>query len=129
MEVRLSAQTLTILLASIVLATSGQLLLRAGMEAVGVVEITGASLTSSARAALSTWQVYVGFAAFGLSSILWLVTLSRIPLSTAYPFVAISYVLILLSSVVFLGERPTLTSWFGAALIVTGITVVGLGQR
>ena len=55
MEVRLTAQTLSIMFASIVLATTGQLLLRAGMEAIGVVEITGASLMSSARDALRTW--------------------------------------------------------------------------
>lgn len=129
MEVRLTAQTLSIMLASIVLATTGQLLLRAGMEAVGVVDITGASLMSSARDALRTWQVYVGFAAFGASSLLWLITLSRVPLSTAYPFVSLSYVLILTASVVLLNERPSLLSWVGVGFIVLGISIVGLGQR
>ncbi|MDX1510879.1 MAG: SMR family transporter [Nitriliruptorales bacterium] len=117
------------MLASIVLATTGQLLLRAGMEAVGVVDITGASLMSSARDALRTWQVYVGFAAFGASSLLWLITLSRVPLSTAYPFVSLSYVLILTASVVLLNERPSLLSWVGVGFIVLGISIVGLGQR
>lgn len=129
MESRLTLQTVAIMLTSIVLATSGQLMLRAGMEAVGVVDLTGSSLLSSARSALSTWQVYVGFGAFGASSMLWLVTLSRVPLSTAYPFVALSYVLILLTSVVILDERPTVWGWVGSGLIVVGIAVVGLGQR
>lgn len=129
MQDRLTLQTLTILLSAITLATTGQLLLRAGMESIGVVDLTSASLTSSARAALTTWQVWIGFGAFGASSVLWLVTLSRLPLSTAYPFVSMSYVLILVTSVILLDERPSLLSWLGSGLIVVGIFTVGLGQR
>jgi len=129
MQGRLTFQTLTIMLSSIALATTGQLLLRTGMESIGVVDLTSASLTSSARAALTTWHVWIGFGAFGVSSVLWLVTLSRLPLSTAYPFVSLSYVLILLTSVLLLDERPSLVSWVGSGLIVIGIFTVGIGQR
>lgn len=123
--------TLAILLTSIVLATVGQLLLKAGMTQVG--ELSGVAADAGMLGLLArvatTWQVVAGLGAFGLSAIFWLVTLSRIPLSTAYPIVSLSYVLILAFSVVVLGERPSVLVWAGVILIMFGITLVGVGQR
>jgi drug/metabolite transporter (DMT)-like permease len=129
MQTGLTPQTIGIMFTSIFMATAGQLLLRAGMESVGLVELTGDSLTTAARSAITTWQILVGLSAFGLSAVLWLISLSRVPLSTAYPFVSLSYVLILLASVVILGERPLALNWLGAGLIMTGITVIGFANR
>lgn len=123
--------TIIIMLTSIGLATGGQLLLKAGMTRVGefsqVLETLG--VTGLLTRMLTTWEVLAGLAAFGLSAIFWLATLSRVPLSTAYPVVSLSYVLILAFSVVVLGERPTSLVWIGALLIMSGIALVGIGQR
>lgn len=122
--------TVLILLTSIVLATTGQLLLKAGMNEVGVIDgLTLRHLFTLIRGAATTWQVLAGLASFGLSAMAWLITLSRVPLSSAYPVVSLSYVLILLFSTIILGERPSLLTWSGAVLIVLGISFVGLGQR
>ena len=122
--------TVLILLTSIVLATAGQVLLKAGMNEVGVIDgLTLRHMLTLARGAATTWQVVAGLASFGLSATAWLITLSRIPLSSAYPVVSLSYVLILLFSTIILGERPSLLTWSGAILIVIGISFVGLGQR
>lgn len=122
--------TVAILLTAVALATTGQLLLKAGMNRVGVVDLGAVGgLLAIALKAVATWQVVVGLAMFGLSAVFWLVTLSRVPLSTAYPVVSLSYVLILLFSVVALGERPTLLVWLGALLIMVGISFIGIGQR
>ena len=57
----------------------------------------------------------------------WLVVLSRLPLSTAYPFVALSYLIILGFSTIVLHERPPLLTWGGAGLIMMGIVMIGAG--
>ncbi len=123
--------TIAIMLASIVLATAGQVLLRAGMSRVGEVTAVIASrgVVHAITAVATTWQVVVGLGSFGLSAVFWLVALSRVPLSTAYPVVSLSYVLILVFSVIVLGERPAVTVWVGAFLIMIGIAMVGIGQR
>jgi drug/metabolite transporter (DMT)-like permease len=122
--------TVAILLAAVVLATCGQLLLKAGMTEVGAVVGVGLDgvLPLIGRVA-STWQVVLGLACFGLSAVFWLVTLSRVPLSVAYPVVSLSYVLILVFSVIALHERPRPTVWVGALLIVSGISIIGVGER
>ncbi|MDX1622155.1 MAG: EamA family transporter [Nitriliruptorales bacterium] len=122
--------TALILLASIGLATAGQLLLKAGMTDVGIIDgVTFGHLGELITSVVGSWKVLLGLAFFGLSAMFWLVTLSRVPLSTAYPVVSLSYVLILGFSTLVLGERPTVPVWVGAVLIMLGISFVGIGQR
>jgi undecaprenyl phosphate-alpha-L-ara4N flippase subunit ArnF len=126
---RMDLTTVLLLLTSIALATAGQLLLKAGMNEIGGGGLDLGDLGQLLRTGATTWQVIVGLAAFGTSAVFWLLTLSRVPLSTAYPIVSLSYLLILAFSVLVLDERPDATVWTGAALIMTGISLIGIGQR
>lgn len=122
--------TILILLLSIGLATAGQLLLKAGMTDIGVIEgVSVGDLVTLVRSVVGSWKALLGLALFGLSALFWLITLSRVPLSTAYPMVSLSYVLILTFSTLVLDERPPLLVWVGVALIMSGISFVGIGQR
>jgi drug/metabolite transporter (DMT)-like permease len=119
------------LLSAISLATAGQLLLRAGMDRIGEIALfrSPGDVLTFAGHILSTWQVMLGLVLFGCSAVFWLISLSRLPLSVAYPAVSLSYVLILVFSYIVLGERPSLLVWSGAGLIVIGISLVGIGQQ
>lgn len=121
--------TVIVLFTAITLATVGQLLLKAGMTEVGAIDISASGIGTLIRGALTTWQILAGLAAFGASAVFWLVALSRVPLSTAYPIVSFSYLLILGFSVLVLDERPSVTVWTGAGLIMVGISLIGIGQR
>lgn len=128
MDTGLDLPTILILLMAVALATTGQLLLKTAMGEIGEVAGVGAGhLTDLVGNVLTSWKALLGLAAFGVSSLFWLVVLSRVPLSTAYPFVALSYLIILTFSTWVLHERPPLLTWAGAGLIVTGIVLVGAG--
>lgn len=115
---------------AITLATAGQLLLKAGMDATGVqVALQPQALLELVRTVLGSWRLLLGFALFGASSLFWLTALSRVPLSVAYPVVSLSYVIILGASVVLLGERPSLVTWSGALLVMAGVSLIGIGQQ
>ena len=58
-----------------------------------------------------------GLALFGLSALVWLVVLSRASLSFAYPFAALTYVLILLFDRFVLDEQVPALRWAGVAFI------------
>jgi len=49
-----------------------------------------------------------------------------VPLSVAYPLVALSYIVIFLGSAALFGESVTWRHWSGAALIVAGIVLINL---
>ena len=118
-------KTVGMAIASVLLATAGQFLLKAGMDRVGYVG--GDRLKRPVDLALTaakTPQIVVGLGIFCVSAIVWLIVLSRVPLSTAYPFAGITYVTTALIGRFVLGESVPGIRWLGIVLIVGGILLV-----
>lgn len=63
----------------------------------------------------------------GAGLILWLLVISKMELSVAYPIVSMSYILVMLSAKVFFHEIIPVRRWIGALLIVAG-TIVLVGN-
>jgi undecaprenyl phosphate-alpha-L-ara4N flippase subunit ArnE len=115
---------IAMILLSVTLAAVAQLTLKFGMnqvrDQVGPVGVNGESL----KAVASTVAVWTGLFLFGLSALVWLAVLSRTSLSFAYPFAALTYVLILLFDRFWLGQAVPGLRWGGVALIVAGIVLI-----
>lgn len=73
----------------------------------------------------SPW-ILSGFAAAGLAALCWMAALTQFELGYAYPFMSISFVLVLGFSALFLHEAATMPKLLGMALIVAGIIVSSL---
>jgi len=101
----------------------GQLTLRTAMNAFG-----DASLGTIAVKALSTPLVWAGAAMYLMSAASWLVVLSRIDLSLAYPLGSVNYIFVVLASAVLLDEAVTLQRWAGVGLILLGILVIARAE-
>ena len=115
----------TILL-SVGLAAVAQLALKHGMNQVND-ELAPATFSlngSSLRVLVAEPFVWGGLFLFGLSALVWLVVLSRASLSFAYPFAALTYVLILLFDAFVLDETVPALRWGGVAFIAIGIFLV-----
>lgn len=122
----LTIPNLLLLLFAVGAAATGQLMLKHGMTGVAAaVAKDGGQLLI--KAATSPW-VIGGLAVFGVSALAWLTTLSRVPLSVAYPFNALGLLLIIGSSVVVLGERVTPLAWLGVFMVAGGLVLVVLAQ-
>lgn len=107
-------------------AATGQLMLKHGMQlATARAAKSGGSLVVSA--ASSPW-ILLGLAVFGVSAIAWLAALSRVPLSVAYPFNALGYLVILTASILVLHERANVMTWLGSLLVVSGLVIVVLSR-
>lgn len=115
---------ISLILVSVGLAAVAQLTLKHGMNQVktksGVLGLSGDSIRSVA----TTPAVWIGLVLFGLSALVWLAVLSRASLSFAYPFAALTYVLIVLFDRLVLHEDVGALRWSGVALIVAGIVLV-----
>lgn len=75
---------------------------------------------------INPWVISSLLAAF-VAALAWIAALSRIDLSSAYPFVAASFVLVLALSAIVFGESMTLPKVAGALLIVLGLIVASQG--
>ncbi len=120
------AMLIAMILLSVGLAAVAQLALKQGMNQVNAeLAPTTFSLNgASVRALVSEPFVWAGLALFGLSALVWLVVLSRASLSFAYPFAALTYVLILLFDAFVLDEHVPALRWGGVALIAAGIFLI-----
>jgi undecaprenyl phosphate-alpha-L-ara4N flippase subunit ArnE len=120
----LTVGNVTLLLFAVATAAAGQVMLKHGMQ--GAAARASATRGSLALAAVTSPWVLGGLCVFAISATAWLATLSRVPLSVAYPFNALGYLGILSASVVVLHERATVWTWAGTALVVSGLIVVVL---
>lgn len=117
-------RSLSIALISIFLGATGQFLFRLGMLRYG--KVTAENVWGQLWGILTTPAIFFGFVCFGISSILWLVVISRWELSYAYPMVALGYVIAILYGAFFLQEAINLPKILGSALILLGIMVLGV---
>ena len=115
---------IAMILVSVTLAAVAQLTLKHGMNQVkdsfGVVNLNAESLKAVAGQA----SVWAGLFLFGLSALVWLAVLSRTSLSFAYPFAALTYVLILVFDQFVLDENVPALRWGGVAFIAMGIFLI-----
>lgn len=76
---------------------------------------------------LTNMWVLSGLAAAFLASLCWMLAVSRLQLSKAYPFMALNFVLVGLAAVPLFGEFFTWPKAVGLALIVLGIVLSSQG--
>jgi multidrug transporter EmrE-like cation transporter len=122
--------SIALLLVSVGFAIAGQLTLKAAMNNVG--RIGGAEVRDIGDTVLRAAReprLWAGLALFGISSVFWLVVLSRVPLSVAYPFVGVSYIVIVLLSRLILNEHVPLLRWVGVIVVAAGIAIIGVSFR
>ena len=111
---------LVVLLGAIMLGAAGQICLKFGLGALGTKPPLFVVLSSMFR----NWFVLGGFAAYGVSSLLYLFVLSRLDLSYAYPMVALNYVFVTVLAWLILKEVVPLARIAGLAIICLGVVVL-----
>jgi drug/metabolite transporter (DMT)-like permease len=112
------------LILSSVLAAAGQVSWRLGLR-------NGGGLNSIDMSTLfrvfTNWQVDLGLILYGLSTLFWLSALSKKDLSYVYPFVAGTYLFVLILSYLLLNEHFGVDRVFGAAVVLTGLIIIVRG--
>ena len=75
------------------------------------------------RLLLSPWP-WFGIAVAGFGGMCWVTSMSRFQLSYSYPFMSLAFVVVLLMSVLMLGETLTWAKLGGTGLVVLGLVVL-----
>lgn len=115
---------------SIAIAVVGQVLLKIGMDRIGNVHVSGfQSIVQMIFDISRTWQVVVGLVLYVGSSLLWLIALSKVDLSYAYPFVIVGYALVILASWLVLHEQLPPLRVAGISLSLLGTVLIALSHR
>jgi drug/metabolite transporter (DMT)-like permease len=99
-------------------------LLGAVLAALGQVSFRcGAAGRSGALDFVNQW-IFLGLALYLAGTVLWIIALSRLPLTVVYPFAALTFVLVNAFAVAFLGEQLSVKGVAGTGLVLAGLFLV-----
>jgi len=116
-----------LLLLSVASASTGQVLFKKGVLMTGEITLKSSVIGELLRLVFQP-LVFSGLILYVISTILWLLALSKTTLNFAYPFTALTFILVMLSSrIVFLESIPPLR-YLGIGLIVAGILVSSVAK-
>jgi uncharacterized membrane protein len=124
-ERRLRIKTLIMVLAMVVCANTGDLMLKRGMSQVGAVQLTASGLAQAFRFTVTNGTIWVGILFLTGFMVSYMTVLSWADYSYVMPAGAFGYALLTLLAVIFLHESVSPRRWIGVILICTGVLLVG----
>lgn len=120
----MTATALALLLTGVLLNAGAQLLLKAGTNTLGVITLTRDNLIGTVWSMATQGHFILGVACYVISLFVWILGLSRVPVSIAYPLLSVGYIVNAIAAHYLLGEAVTLQRWFGIGFIVIGVWLV-----
>jgi uncharacterized membrane protein len=124
-ERRLRIKTMVVVLAMVMCANAGDLMLKRGMSQIGPVQLSLTGLSDAFGLTVTNGMIWVGI--FFLIGFLvsYMTVLSFADYSYVMPAGAFGYAMLTLLAVVFLHESVSPRRWVGVALICVGVLLVG----
>jgi multidrug transporter EmrE-like cation transporter len=114
----------SVLLFGVLLNALAQLGLKAATRVTGPLVAQDGQTLNRALELLTVPSLWLALTAYGLSVVVWLVGLSRVPVGQAYPMLSMGYVLNIGLAWWLLGEAPNAQRVIGIAVIITGVVLV-----
>ena len=108
----------------VLLNALAQLGLKAATQVTGPLVAPGGGNIDRALQLMTVPSLWFALSAYGLSLVVWLVGLSRVPVSQAYPLLSMGYVINIGLAWWLLGELPNTQRVIGVGVIVVGVVLV-----
>ena len=116
--------TFVLLLTGVLLNAGAQLLLKAGANSVGPVSLTTDSLVSASIRFATEPHILGGLVCYAISVVFWIIALTRVEVSVAYPMLSIGYVVNAAAAWALFNEQVTPMRMLGIGIIVIGVWIV-----
>lgn len=106
---------------SVIIGIAGQLLMKQGVSQIG--DFSEGLINFLYHAILSPW-VIAGLVGYAIGTAIWLMLLSKVEVSYAYPMLSLGYIFLLIFASLFLGEHISFIRIIGVILIVIGVVLI-----
>lgn len=118
----MNLSTFAFIITGICLNAVAQLLLKAGTNAVGAIHLTAENWFSTGTKLATQLPILGGLTCYVVSVLVWIIGLSRIDVTIAYPMLSLGYIINAIGAWYFLGEAVS-----AQRLLAIGIIIVGVG--
>lgn len=113
-----------LILTGVLLNAVAQLALKASVNDMGAISVSlNTAIPVFTRLAAEPW-LWVGLTCYGISVIVWILALSRVDVTIAYPMLSIGYVVNAMAAWALLGEALTGQRVLGIGIIIIGVVVL-----
>jgi multidrug transporter EmrE-like cation transporter len=119
-----NAMIYCLILLGVLLNAMAQLLLKAGMNHIGHFEFSATNLVTVGFKVMATPPIIAGLCAYVASVAVWLLVLSRVQVSYAYPMLSIGYIVNALAAHYFFGESLSMMRVAGIFVIIAGVYLI-----
>ena len=116
--------TLSLLLTGVLLNAGAQLLLKAGTNRIGEFAFSMENVLPIGMRIAGSPYILAGLGCYVVSVVVWILALSRVPVSVAYPLLSIGYIVNAVAAWWLFGESLTAQKLIGIAFIVAGVWLV-----
>lgn len=120
----MNAVSLGLILVAVMLGAAAQLLLKAGTNAVGHFEFHWQQALPVTLQLAAQPAIVAGVACYGISLVVWIMALSRVPVSVAYPMVALGYLINAFAAWAWLDESLGMQKLLGIGFIILGVWLI-----
>jgi multidrug transporter EmrE-like cation transporter len=120
----MTAVTLMLAFASVSLNATAQIALRKAMLALGSLPVSPSNLIAFIADMLLNLWFLLGMGCYAVSIGLWLVVLSKLEVSAAYPLLSIGYVITAVIGFFFMNESVGILRVSGIGLICAGLVLI-----
>jgi len=119
-----TAVSLALILAGVALNAAAQLLLKAGTNAVGQFAFTADNIVPVGTRLAFEPHILAGVTCYVVSLVVWIMGLSRVEVSIAYPMLSLGYLINALAAWYLFGESLSAMRLAGIAFIIAGVFVI-----
>lgn len=118
--------SICLLLVCVALGTTAQVTLKVGLNDYGKI-----NSLSRLFGAFLRWRIVVGFGLYGISSLLYITIISRVDVSFAYPFIALTYIGVAIMARLHPQLRESIPPLqvVGLTLIFIGVSLIGIAKN
>ncbi|MEO7728457.1 MAG: SMR family transporter [Burkholderiales bacterium] len=120
----MNAISFSLLMTGVLLNAGAQLLLKAGTNSVGAFEYSSANIVPVGWKLATEPHIIGGLACYVISVVVWIMALSRVEVSVAYPLLSVGYVVNAIAAWYLFGEAVTPLRLAGIGVIIIGVVLV-----
>lgn len=113
-----------LILCGVMLNAGAQLLLKAGMSQIGHFEFSWVNVVPISCKVMGNFPIISGLFMYVVSVGVWLLVLSRVQVSYAYPMLSIGYIVNAIAAYYLFGEPLTFLRISGILVIIAGVYLI-----
>ena len=120
----MSAVSFMLIFTGVMLNAAAQILMKTGTNAIGYFEFSLENLLPIGLKVATELHIVAALFCYGLSVVVWILALSRVPVSIAFPMLSMAYVVNAVAAWYLLDEAFNPTKLAGMGVIILGVIII-----